>query len=48
MVWNNTGSNSDEVVPETYTPPRKGRGQKYASRRGHETDVDDYFKCSDV
>ena len=50
MVWDSTDSNSEGVVPGTYTPPplQKRRGRKYASLRRHETDVDDYFKCSDV
>ena len=44
--WDSTDSDSEGVVPGTYTPPpplRKRRGRKYASLRRHETDVDDYF-----
>ena len=45
-----TDSDSEEVVPRTYTPPppplRKKRGRKYASLRKHETDVEDYFSDS--
>ena len=40
----NTNSDSEGVVPRTYTPPLgKRRGRKYASLRKHETDVEDYF-----
>ena len=40
----NTNSDSEGVVPRTYTPPLwKKRGRKYASLRKHETDVEDYF-----
>ena len=39
---------SQEEVPGTYTPPiRRRRCRKYASLRKYETDVEDYFSCSD-
>ena len=39
---------SHEEVPGTYTPPiRRKRCRKYASLRKYETDVEDYFSCSD-
>ena len=45
------GFDDDEIqeeVPGTYTPPiRRRRGRKYASLRKYETDVEDYFSCSD-
>ena len=42
-----TDSDSEEVVPGTYTPPlQRKRGRKYASMRKHETDVEDYFSDS--
>ena len=43
----NDGSSHDEV-PGTSTPPiRRRRCRKYASLRKYETDVEDYFSCSD-
>ena len=42
------GSEIQEEVPGTYTPPiRRRRGRKYASLRKYETDVEDYFSCSE-
>ena len=39
---------SQEEVPGTYTPPIRRRCcRKYASLRKYETDVEDYFSCSD-
>ena len=41
-------SDSQDEVPGTYTPPiRRRRCRKYASLRKYETDVEDYFSCSD-
>ena len=37
-----------DEVPGTSTPPiRRRRGRKYASLRKYETDVEDYFSCSE-
>ena len=42
------GGEIQEEVPGTYTPPiRRRRGRKYASLRKYETDVEDYFSCSE-
>ena len=42
------GGSSDDEVPGTSTPPiRRRRCRKYASLRKYETDVEDYFSCSD-
>ena len=42
------GGEIQEEVPETYTPPiRRRRGRKYARLRKYETDVEDYFSCSE-
>ena len=47
-VMRNNDSDSQDEVPGTYTPPiRRRRGRKYASLRKYETDVEDYFSCSD-
>ena len=47
-VIRNNDSDSQDEVPGTYTPPiRRRRGRKYASLRKYETDVEDYFSCSD-
>ena len=46
-VWTDDSDSEDEV-PGTYTPPiRRRRGRKYASLRKYETDVEDYFSCSE-
>ena len=44
-----TNSDSQDEVPVTYTPPiRRRRSRKYASQRKYETDVEDYFSCSNA
>ena len=48
LVMGFKGGERQEEVPGTYTPPiRRRRGRKYASLRKYETDVEDYFSCSD-
>ena len=48
LITRLNGGEIQEEVPETYTPPiRKRRGRKYASLRKYETDVEDYFSCSE-
>ena len=48
LVMGFDGDEIQEEVPGTYTPPiRRRRGRKYASLRKYETDVEDYFSCSD-
>ena len=48
LITRLNGGEIQEEVPETYTPPiRRRRGRKYASLRKYETDVEDYFSCSE-
>ena len=48
LITRLNGGEIEEEVPETYTPPiRRRRGRKYASLRKYETDVEDYFSCSE-
>ena len=48
LITRLNGGEIQEEVPETYTPPiRKRRSRKYASLRKYETDVEDYFSCSE-
>ena len=48
LITRLNGGEVEEEVPETYTPPiRRRRRRKYASLRKYETDVEDYFSCSE-
>ena len=48
LITRLNGGEIQEEVPETYTPPiRRRHGRKYASLRKYETDVEDYFSCSE-
>ena len=47
VIMTDDSDSQDEVTGISTPPIRRRRGRKYASLRKYETDVEDYFSCSD-